>query len=99
MREPEDPPMAIDNPPGDARPIYDQYALNDPDSRNKPAQVARRARGAADEGGAADLETAAVEQQQGAGSFGSAQPGEIFSRTKGSKSDAAEKGFDPLGKQ
>ena len=34
--------MAIDNDTGIARPSYDQYALNDPDSTDKPAQVRER---------------------------------------------------------
>lgn len=32
------PRMAIDNPAGDPRPQYDQYALNDPDSLDKQAE-------------------------------------------------------------
>lgn len=92
MRESEDPPMAIDNPPGDPRPRYDQYALNDPDSRNKPAQIARRARGAPDEEGAEHIQTAAAARQQVSGSFGSARPGDISSRPERVKSDAADGG-------
>lgn len=34
--------MAIDNDAGSARPSYDQYALNDPESIDKPAQQRAR---------------------------------------------------------